>query len=370
MTSNQLHRRYLTLQEAVDDVSVSTGSEEEDIVIFPPAQGDAYATNVEEDDVDECHKNDLLPNDIAGTLEVHNNDECEVTFDVSAVQSKENKPPSKKKRKNMEAVLRKKKSSLKEISEANIMRLANSYPHLALLEPVALFRLLFNEEICSVIACETERYASQRGEVIHLTAQEIEAFVGILLLTGYNSRPRQHLYWSKDNNISCPVISRSMSRKRFEDIKKLIHFADNNNLYAGVKLAKIRTLQDRVNASLQHFGVFAKDLAIDEQMVPYFGRHSAKMFIRGKPIRFGYKKWVLATTLSNLRLILERVILRTAASLLDHKLCLLFFQLLKTLLVMVFILTIFYILLFTARFAQHALALIPPLWQWCGSRPR
>ena len=88
MTSKQLHRRYLTLQEAVDDVLGSTESEEKDIVIFPPAQGDAYATDVEEDDVDECHKNDLLPNDAAGTLEIHNNDECEVTSDVSAVQSK------------------------------------------------------------------------------------------------------------------------------------------------------------------------------------------------------------------------------------------------------------------------------------------
>ena len=59
-----------------------------------------------------------------------------------------------------------------------------------------------------------------------------------------------------------------MSRKKFEDIKKLNHFADNNNLPDGDKLAKIRPLQDRVNASLQQFKVFAKDLAIDEQIVP------------------------------------------------------------------------------------------------------
>ena len=70
MTSNQLHRRYLILQKAVDDVLGSTGSEEKDIVILPPAQGDAYANNVEEGDIDECHKNDLLPNDAAGTLKV------------------------------------------------------------------------------------------------------------------------------------------------------------------------------------------------------------------------------------------------------------------------------------------------------------
>ena len=83
-----------------------------------------------------------------------------------------------------------------------------------------------------------------------------------------------------------------MSRKRFEIIKKLIHFADYNNLPAGDKHAKIRPLQNRVNASLQQFVVFAKDLTIDEQMVPYFVRHSAKMLICGKPIRFGYKNWV------------------------------------------------------------------------------
>ena len=58
------------------------------ISLFCPAQGDAYATNVEEGDVDKCHKNDLLPNDVAGTLEVHKNDECKVASDVSAVQSK------------------------------------------------------------------------------------------------------------------------------------------------------------------------------------------------------------------------------------------------------------------------------------------
>ena len=86
--------------------------------------------------------------------------------------------------------------------------------------------------------------------VIHLAPQEIEAFVEILLLTEYNSQPRRRLCWSKDDDISCPLISKSMSRKRFEAIKKLIHCADNNNHPARDKLAKIRSLQDRVKASL------------------------------------------------------------------------------------------------------------------------
>ena len=31
-------------------------------------------------------------------------------------------------------------------------------------------------------------------------------------------------------------------------------------------------------------------------MVPYTCRHSAKMYMRGKPIKFGYKLWVLASS--------------------------------------------------------------------------
>ena len=50
-----------------------------------------------------------------------------------------------------------------------------------------------------------------------------------------------------------------------------------------------------MNQKLIQFGVFAEHLSIDEHMVPYFGRNSCKMFIRGKPIRFGYKNWVLSS---------------------------------------------------------------------------
>ena len=99
MTSNQLHRRCLILHEAVDIVLGSSKSEEKDIAIFPIAQGDAYATDVEEDDVDECHKNDLLSYDVVGTSEVYNNDEHEVASEVSAVQSKEKTVAKEKEKK-------------------------------------------------------------------------------------------------------------------------------------------------------------------------------------------------------------------------------------------------------------------------------
>ena len=60
-------------------------------------------------------------------------------------------------------------------------------------------------------------------------------------------------------------------------------------------MAKVEPLYQILNEKFQRYGIFYKNLSIDESMVPYFGRHSCKQFIRGKPIRFGYKMWMLAS---------------------------------------------------------------------------
>lgn len=65
--------------------------------------------------------------------------------------------------------------------------------------------------------------------------------------------------------------------------------------HSQTRVAKIKPLYDQLNQSLMQFGVFHKRLSIDESMVPYYGRHGAKMFIRGKPIMFGYKIWMLTS---------------------------------------------------------------------------
>ena len=80
-----------------------------------------------------------------------------------------------------------------------------------------------------------------------------------------------------------------MSRNRYFKIKKYMHFADNLKLTPGNKMSKISPLYDMMNKNLVQFDIFHSLVSIDESMVPYFGRHNAKMFIKGKPIRFGYK---------------------------------------------------------------------------------
>ena len=84
-----------------------------------------------------------------------------------------------------------------------------------------------------------------------------------------------------------------MSRNRFFEIKLLLH-ASNQSLSES-PMAKAKPLYDLLNEKIQQFGIAHEDLSIGESMVPYYGSHSCKQFLRAKPIRFGYKLWVSAS---------------------------------------------------------------------------
>ena len=119
--------------------------------------------------------------------------------------------------------------------------------------------------------------------------------MAVLIFSGYHTLPRERMYWCRDEDLDVSFVSSRMSRNRFKDLKRYLHLADNDHIDRSDKLFKIRPLVEYINAKLQQHGVFSQFLSIDEEMVPYFGHHSAKMFIRSKPIRFGYKLWVIAS---------------------------------------------------------------------------
>ena len=79
-----------------------------------------------------------------------------------------------------------------------------------------------------------------------------------------------------------------MSHDRFEEIMKYIHFNDNTQLDPEDKYSKIRPLMDHLNMKFTNAFCKEEDVDVDESMVPYYGRHGCKQFLRNKPIRFGY----------------------------------------------------------------------------------
>lgn len=167
-------------------------------------------------------------------------------------------------------------------------------------DPVKLFEVFFDEEVIEAMVEFTILYARSKGnDAFTTTADEVRAFLGVLLVSGYSPAPRRHLYWSHDTDVHNEAISATMPRNRFVEIMRYLHLSDNAKLDADDKFSKVRLLISLLNERFLQYFTFLKTqhLSIDESMVPYFGKHGAKQFIRGKPIRFGYKMWVLATPL-------------------------------------------------------------------------
>ena len=61
-------------------------------------------------------------------------------------------------------------------------------------------------------------------------------------------------------------------------------------------MSKIKPIYDMINENIVQFGILHEFLSVDESMVPYFGRHSCKQFIKSKPVRFGFNLWVLVSS--------------------------------------------------------------------------
>ena len=97
------------------------------------------------------------------------------------------------------------------------------------------------------------------------------------------------MYWEQAPYVGVPLVFNSMPRNRFREIKKFIHLNDNSKIDKTDKMYKLRLYFDILKKEFGKFGVFHSELSIDEMMVRYYGKHPAKMFLRGKPIKFGYK---------------------------------------------------------------------------------
>ncbi|KAK9688455.1 Transposase IS4 [Popillia japonica] len=108
------------------------------------------------------------------------------------------------------------------------------------------------------------------------------------------------MYWETAEDCHNELISSAISRDKFTYIMKNIHCCDNNALNKSDKFDKFAQRRPLFNILSERFMLFTpteENYCIDEAMVPYYGRHPTKQFIRGKPIRWGYKFWVGSTRL-------------------------------------------------------------------------
>lgn len=157
--------------------------------------------------------------------------------------------------------------------------------------PLDYFFLFFDEEVWELLVKYTNQYAAKRNRLGDCSEHEMKCFVAILLLSGYCTVSRKHMYWEQNQDCHNVLVSNAMSRARFQFIMTNLHVCNNDELDQNDKFAKIRPLLKMLSLKFVEFTPHKAQHSVDESMVPYFGRHGTKQFIRGKPIRYGFKFW-------------------------------------------------------------------------------
>ena len=147
-------------------------------------------------------------------------------------------------------------------------------------DPLELFSLFFDNVVIDLIVRETNRYAAQcRGDDTWETnAEEIRAYLGFQILMGINQLPEIRDYWAKDERLHYAPIADRISRRRFEEVSRYLHFVDNATLpkrgedgYQRLQkiLPIITTIRERC---LLVYTPKAQN-SIDEAMIPFKGEH-------------------------------------------------------------------------------------------------
>ena len=169
-----------------------------------------------------------------------------------------------------------------------------------------IFRLLFTPTLILMIVEQTNLYVSQvmteeaYAKFVPVTQAEIEAYMGFMILMGINQLPSLYHYWKRDPQFHYSPIADRITRDRFLEISRYLHFT-NNSMYnlqrtdeQYDKIWKVRPIVNALHDSfLQNYNPH-NAVSIDEAMIPFKGRSTLKQYLPKKPTKRGIKVWVRA----------------------------------------------------------------------------
>ncbi|CAK1592870.1 unnamed protein product [Parnassius mnemosyne] len=295
---------FIGLEEAIEAVTADSDDDRAyDLAIIPP---DPSVVTDEEEGSDEDMVTYTLPRDVPGNIEVLVHDEDTLLSDYDS--SDEEPLASKRVRRQPNIEQRQQTPAWRKClpsytfghqHTSEVQDKQNAIKEqLKDQNPVQIFEKILDEEVLQLILSNSILYANQNNiHSFQLDLPDLKKFIGILILSGYHKLPREALYWSLDEDVGVALVSRAMSRNKFREIKRYLHLVNNDEASnSRDKMFKIRSLADILMTKFNQWGVFHENISIDESMVKYYGHHPSKQFIRGKPVRFGYKNWVAASS--------------------------------------------------------------------------
>ena len=117
--------------------------------------------------------------------------------------------------------------------------------------PVDFLALFLSDELLDMIVEQTNIYAEKTiarlTEDRHMprsrchdwrpvTREELKSFFGLFFLTGLVWKPAMELYWSMEDIYATPYFGQVMSRDRFQNILRFLHFNDQVHTFPLLQL--------------------------------------------------------------------------------------------------------------------------------------
>jgi len=162
--------------------------------------------------------------------------------------------------------------------------------------PADFFQYFFTDELLDQIVEQTTLYSVQKrpSKPLQCNQGDLKRFIGILLYMSLVRMSSSRAYWSADFRMD--KIANAMTVNRFEELKRFLHFSDNNgDVDVPDKLRKIRPVVTALRCRCQTLEM-DENLSLDEQIIPFKGRSGLKQYLPKKPHKWGYKVYVLSST--------------------------------------------------------------------------
>lgn len=163
--------------------------------------------------------------------------------------------------------------------------------------PCEFFSHFVTDVFLTEVAYQTNLYASQSKpqKQFQINIIDLKKFIGILLFMSVHNYPNVRSYWGR---YAFTPLQSVMTLNRFEEIRSMLHFADNTQMQPKDHpdydvLYKIRPIVKHFN---NRFGTIPmiQPVPVDEMMCSTkMSKTNLKQYMPNKPHKWGFKFFVL-----------------------------------------------------------------------------
>lgn len=174
--------------------------------------------------------------------------------------------------------------------------------------PLELFQLFFSTTVIDTLVKNTNAYGEKKSQTqkeswVPVTTADMYSFICLVLYMGIVPLKTLREFWRGSRLFSLPFPASVMPCRRFLSISSSLHMNNPaveaaNDQKKGTsgydRLCKIKPLYEQILEACHTFFHPYQHISIDERMVPTKARIGFKQYIKNKPIKWGFKLFVLA----------------------------------------------------------------------------